>query len=218
MTHTASRILFGVASGIFAVSFFQDTSYIFRDEYQLNWSFYVGMVITLIQSALLALPVFLFGKRVVAVISIVSVYIVQFLFGAIFIIRDLEFLFDYGIGEFSRYWILPMFMIPTYIPDLSFDSLVLESSGYIRLIGITAAIIGLILTFVSARVENQETTTTVKSSEAPIFVAGRNPGKQSSPINATEAMDQVERLGDFLKKGLITQEEFDFKKRQVLGL
>jgi hypothetical protein len=31
-------------------------------------------------------------------------------------------------------------------------------------------------------------------------------------------MDQVERLGDLLKKGLITQEEFDIKKRQILGL
>lgn len=217
MTITASRVLFGVASGIFVVSFFQDTSYIFRDEYQLNWGFYLGMVITLIQSALLALPVFLVGKRVVAVISIVSVYFLQFLFGVMIILRDLEFVFD-SIGQFIVYWVFLMFMIPTYIPELSFDSLVLESSRYMQLIGITAAIIGLILTFVSARVENQETIVSAKSSGAPIFVAGRNSGKQSSPVNATEAMDQVERLGDLLNKGLITQEEFDFKKRQILGL
>ena len=218
MTLTASRVLFIVASAIFAVSFFQDTSYIFRGDYTLDPLFYVGMVTTVIQSALLALPAFLVGKRVVAVISVASVYIVQFLFGAIFIIRDLEFLFDYEVNQFIQYWIFPMFMIRSYIPELSFDSLVFGSSQYIRLIGITAAIIGLILTFVNARVENQESTTTVKSSEAPIFFAGRNPGKQSTPVNATEAMDQVERLGDLLKKGLITQEEFDFKKRQVLGL
>ena len=218
MTLTASRVLFIVASAIFAVSFFQDTSYIYRGEYTLDPFFYVGMVTTVIQSSLLALSAFLVGKRVVAVISIGSVYFLQFLFGVMIILRDLEFVFDYGIGQFIQYWVFPMFMIPSYIPELSFDSLVLESSQYMRLIGITAAIIGLILTFVSARVENQENTTTVKSSEAPIFVAGRNSGKQSSPVNATEAMDQVERLGDFLKRGLITQEEFDFKKRQILGL
>jgi hypothetical protein len=40
----------------------------------------------------------------------------------------------------------------------------------------------------------------------------------SSQVNATEAIEQVERLGDLLKKGLITQEEFDIKKRQILGL
>jgi hypothetical protein len=218
VTPTASRILFGVASGFFAVSFFQDTSYIFRYEYALDWLFYGGMVTTVIQTALLALPVFFVGKRVVAVISIVSVYFVQFLFIAVAILQDLEYIFESGIGDFIRYWVLPMFMVPSYAPYFSFDYLVLDSSAYIRLIGITTAIIGLILTFASARLVNQETVVSEKSSEATIFVAGRNSGKQSSHVNATEAMDQVERLGDFLKRGLITQEEFDFKKRQILGL
>jgi len=218
LTLTASRVLFVVASGIFAVSFFQDTSFIFRDEYQLTWSFYLGMVITLIQSALLALPVFLVGKRVVAVISIVSVYFLQLLFGVIIIVRDLEYLFDFGIRGFFQYWILPMFMIPNFVPDLSFDSLVLESSAYLRLIGIVVAILGAILTFVGAHSRYQEATTTARSSGATIFIAGQNSGKQSSHVNSREEIDQVERLGDLLKKGLITQEEFDFKKRQILGL
>lgn len=219
MTSTVPRVLFGAASGFFLVSFFQDTSFIFRDEYELNWLFYVGMAKTVFQSVLLALPVFLVGKRVIAAISIVSVYFAQFLFGVIAIIRDLEYLFDYGIREFFQYWILPTFMIPSYIPDLSFDSLVLESSGYIRLIGFTAAIIGAILTFVSTRLENQQSTTVGENPSAgQMFVPSRSSSMQSSHVNATAAMDQVERLGDLLKKGLITQEEFDIKKRQILGL
>jgi hypothetical protein len=132
MTPTASRILFGVASGFFAISFFQDTSYIFRYEYALDWLFYGGMVTTVIQSALLALPVFFVGKRVVAVISIVSVYFVQFLFIAVAILQDLEYIFESGIGDFIRYWVLPMFMVPSYAPYFSFDYLVLDSSAYIR--------------------------------------------------------------------------------------
>jgi hypothetical protein len=219
VTPTVPRVLFAAASGFFAVSFIQDSSYIFRDEYVLSWSFYLGMVVTFIQSALLALTVFLVGKRVIAVISIVSVYFVQFLFAVTVAIRDLEYLFDFGIRGFFQYWILPTFMIPNLIPDLSFDSLVLESSAYIRLIGITAAIIGAILTFVSARLENQQSTTVGQNpSTAQMFVPSRSSSMQSSHADSTAAMDQVERLGDLLKKGLITQEEFDIKKRQILGL
>ena len=102
MTPTVPRVLFAAASGFFAVSFIQDSSYIFRDEYVLSWSFYLGMVVTFIQSALLALPVFLVGKRVIAVISIVSVYFVQFLFAVTVAIRDLEYLFDFGIRGFFQ--------------------------------------------------------------------------------------------------------------------
>lgn len=219
MTTTFPRALFAAASGIFAISFIQDTSFIFRDEYELNWLFYVGMGTTLIQIALLALPVFLVGKRVVAAISVMSVYFVQFLFGVLAIIRDLEYLFDFGILGIFQYWILPMLMIPNYIPGTYFESLFLETGSYLRFIGIILAILGAILTFVASRLENQSSTTVGKnSSAANVFVPSRSSSVHSSQVNATEAIDQVERLGDLLKKGLITQEEFDIKKRQILGL
>ena len=174
---------------------------------------------TLIQIALLALPVFLVGKRVVAAISVMSVYFVQFLFGVLAIIRDLEYLFDFGILGIFQYWILPMLMIPNYIPGTYFESLFLETGSYLRFIGIILAILGAILTFVASRLENQSSTTVGKnSSAANVFVPSRSSSVHSSQVNATEAIDQVERLGDLLKKGLITQEEFDIKKRQILGL
>lgn len=219
MTPTVPKVLFAAASGIFAISFIQDTSYVFRDEYQLNWLFYVGMATTVIQIALLVLPVFLVGKRVIAVVSLVSVYFVQFLFGVIAIIRDLEYLFDFGIRGFFQYWILPMFMIPNFIPGAYFESLILETGSYLRFIGIIVAILGAVFTFVTVRLENQQSTTVGQNpSGAQMFVPSRSSGTQSSHGNATAAMDQVERLGDLLKKGLITQEEFDIKKRQILGL
>lgn len=219
MTPTVPKVLFAVASGVFAISFIQDTFYIFRDGYQLNWLFYVGMATTLIQIALLALPVFLVSKRAVAVISIVSVYFLQFLFGILAIIRDLEYLFDFGIRGFFQYWILPMFLIPNYIPGTNLESLFLETGSYLRFIGIVFAILGAILTFVAVRLENQQSTTVGQNpSAAQMFVPSRSSSMHSSQVNATEAIDQVERLGNLLKKGLITQEEFDIKKRQILGL
>jgi hypothetical protein len=219
VTTTFPRALFAAASGIFAISFIQDTSFIFRDEYELNWLFYVGMGTTLIQIALLALPVFLVGKRVVAAISVMSVYFVQFLFGVLAIIRDLEYLFDFGVRGFFQYWILPMLFIPNYIPGTYFESLFLETGSYLRFIGIIFAILGAILTFVAVRLENQKSTTVGQNpSAAQMFVPSRSSSVHSSHGNATEAIDQVERLGDLLKKGLITQEEFETKKRQILGL
>jgi hypothetical protein len=35
---------------------------------------------------------------------------------------------------------------------------------------------------------------------------------------AQGAYGDIEVLGDLLKKGLLTQEEFDLKKREILGL
>jgi hypothetical protein len=35
---------------------------------------------------------------------------------------------------------------------------------------------------------------------------------------AQSAYADIEVLGDLLKKGLLTQEEFDLKKREILGL
>ena len=53
-------------------------------------------------------------------------------------------------------------------------------------------------------------------------------GNRTSPINAHTTPTQVKKaqgaygdievLGDLLKKGLLTQEEFDLKKREILGL
>lgn len=219
MTPSVPKVLFAVASGFFAISFFQDSSYVFRDEYLLNWMFYLGMATTVIQSVLLAVPVFLAGKRVVAVISTVSVYFIQFLFGVVSMIRDFEYFSDFGIRGFFQYWIFPMLFIPNYIPGTNLESLFLETGSYLRFIGIIFAILGAILTFVAARLENQPSTTVGKnSSAANVFVPSRSSIVHSSQVNATEAIDQVERLGDLLKKGLITQEEFDIKKRQILGL
>ena len=40
-----------------------------------------------------------------------------------------------------------------------------------------------------------------------------------TPVKKSQgAYGDIEVLGDLLKKGLLTQEEFDIKKREILGL
>jgi hypothetical protein len=208
-----------VASGIFAISFLQDTSYIFRGEYLLDWSFYLGLATTLIGLAALTLPVFFSGKRVIALIGVLSVYLAEIFFRTIIVLRDLEIIFDSELRVIIQYYLLPFFMIPSYAPELSFNSLILDTSAYFRLVGFIVAIVGAVLTFGGSRLENQQATpVSSRSAGAPVFMSARSAAEHSSNPNSLNGFDQVERLGDLLKKGLITQEEFELKKRQILGL
>jgi hypothetical protein len=54
--------------------------------------------------------------------------------------------------------------------------------------------------------------------EPQLFVPGANPKKMTSAVTTTESIEQVERLGALLSKGLITQDEFEIKKKEILGL
>lgn len=50
--------------------------------------------------------------------------------------------------------------------------------------------------------------------EAPTEAKFVSPG---IPTNASTQIENIDALGDLLKKGLLTQEEFDRKKREILG-
>jgi hypothetical protein len=51
-----------------------------------------------------------------------------------------------------------------------------------------------------------------------LFVPGANPKKVIGAGTTTESIEQVERLGALLSKGLITKDEFEIKKKEILGL
>lgn len=210
MSSTVPRTLFVVALGAFAISHIQDNINIFRIRDELDggfWSMRVPLTLDFLSIVLLALPIFFTGKKAVTVISVMWVYLIELLDKAVLLQRDL-------IDPFSA-----IFMIPTYTLETSFESLILGSAGYLRFVGFIAAIIGTVLTFGGVQQENPRSRSVdLKSSATPIFVAARDSGKQSVNVNTSDAIDQVDRLGDLLNKGLITQKEFDFKKRQILGL
>ena len=56
----------------------------------------------------------------------------------------------------------------------------------------------------------------------PVSIKPTPPQSRIIPKTATgitgDAVEQVEKLGNLLAKGLLTQEEFDNKKKQILGL
>jgi hypothetical protein len=63
---------------------------------------------------------------------------------------------------------------------------------------------------------------TLRASTGPSSISGNTPRvsySQSTQVKKTpNPYSDIEGLGDLLAKGLITQEEFDLKKRQILGL
>jgi hypothetical protein len=199
-----------VAFATFAISHIQYNINLFRIKDELDggfWRYRVPITLSFLRITLLALPIFFTGKKAVAVISVVWVYLIGLPDNLFLLQRDL-------IDPLSAF-----FLIPSYTLELSFKSLILGSGGYLKFIGFIAAIIGTVLTFVGVQQGNPRSTSVgPKLSAAPIFVAARDSDKRSLHTNTLDGIEQVERLGDLLKKGLITQEEFDFKKRQILGL
>lgn len=220
VTPTVPRILFAIASSIFAISFVKYNIYIFRfkDGNHNDYLDYLGPVVSMtLQIIFFALAAIFAGKRVVTVVSVLAVYFIELLLRfPIYLLREG---YNPELREVIQYWVLPIFMIPSYIPELSFESLVFYTSDYFVSIGFYVAIIGVVLTFVGVRQENPRSASVATADEfKPMFVDARDSGKHSIEINTSDGIDQVDRLGDLLKKGLITQEEFDFKKRQILGL
>lgn len=48
--------------------------------------------------------------------------------------------------------------------------------------------------------------------------AAQEPAAPAPVDNSADQMAEIERLGKLKEEGLITQEEFDAKKKQILGL
>ena len=46
----------------------------------------------------------------------------------------------------------------------------------------------------------------------------RQSANSNSVINQISSADELEKFSNLLQKGIITQEEFDLKKKQILGL
>jgi hypothetical protein len=47
---------------------------------------------------------------------------------------------------------------------------------------------------------------------------GASPGAGGAPAGESSYLDELEKLGDLRDKGIITEDEFEAKKKQLLGL
>jgi len=56
------------------------------------------------------------------------------------------------------------------------------------------------------------------SEKAQEFIQNEIPNHSKQPQNGHSELDELEKLSDLKEKGILTQEEFEQKKKQLLGL
>jgi hypothetical protein len=83
-----------------------------------------------------------------------------------------------------------------------------------RIISAVFTILGVILVFLLR--ENAPRSVNQIGSQVPL----NKPAPSTSIASSIsgDAIEQIEKLGDLLAKGLLTQEEFNEKKKQILGI
>lgn len=221
MNQNVVRAFFGAASGLFLVALLQDFYFVMHFDLtsNLTWINYLGYLVSAVQIGLLLIPVFFVDKKLIALLSICGVFFLEILYTICFLIRDLSYLDDLMPSELIRFYILPMLMIPNNAFSLDLDFIRFNSMTYVRALGMIIAIVAAVLSF-KRTTQNQRVNS--EKSSVPgsdrIFIPGGKPAKPTLMGLSNEGLDQIEKLGDLLNKGLITQEEFEIKKRQILGL
>jgi hypothetical protein len=166
--------------------------------------------------ALLVIPIFLHRFRIIGVLSVIVLFLSQFIFH---LVRFFRYFSSAPISETWEFTVLPMFMIPSFDLNLIRYQPLLESSSYTRSIGAVIAIVATVLSLTASKVsEPLQVHSSSEMRQSQLFVPGANPKKVIGAGTTTESIEQVERLGALLSKGLITKDEFEIKKKEILGL
>ena len=110
-------------------------------------------------------------------------------------------------------------MLPDFDPNLIRYNPLLASSSYTRFIAAIIAIVATVLSLKASKVsEPLQVHSSPEMRPPQLFVPGATPKKVTGAGTTTESIEQVERLGALLSKGLITKDEFEIKKKEILGL
>ena len=170
-------------------------SSIFRVIYGYGFS-PISMLVSLISIGILAVAGILSSKKNLLLI-LVGAYFALNLFDALF-------LDWYGYSLLSGF-------ITNFLP-LNYLLGRQVFYEFVQDLHLLVLIAGIVLTFVM---------------KEPVASSGPRPA-QAQPLQRTfqrpssniegDAVVQVQKLGELLKQGLITEEEFQFKKKQILGL
>ena len=209
------RILFGVAAFLMLVSVISFLLFLNRYEYPIDGNVLFTML-GFFHAALLVLPIFLYRVRIIGLLSLIVLFLTQFLYH---IVRFFRYFTETPFSEILDYTVFPMFMIPNF--DLNFIRYepLLASSNYARFIAAIIAIVATILSLMSSKVsEPLQVHSSPEMRPPQLFVPGATPKKVTGVGTTTESIEQVERLGALLSKGLITKDEFEIKKKEILGL
>jgi phosphoglycerol transferase MdoB-like AlkP superfamily enzyme len=209
------RILFGIAAFFMFVSVISFLLFLNWFEIPINGNVLFTML-GFFHVALLVLPIFLYRVRIIGLLSLALLFLTQFLYH---MVRFFRYFSDFPISDILDYTVFPMFMIPNFdLNFIRFDPW-LASSNYTRFIGVIIAIVATVLSLKASKVaEPMQGHVSPEIREPQLFVPGANPKKMTSAVTTTESIEQVERLGALLSKGLITKDEFEIKKKEILGL
>ena len=209
------RILFGIAAFFLLVSVIQYLLFLNRYEIPIDGQVLFTML-GFFHVALLILPIFLYRVRIIGLLSLVVLFLTQFVYH---IVRFFRYFSEASIYEILDYTVLPMFMIPNFDINMIRYNPLLASSNFARFIGAIVAIVATILSLKARKVTKpMQDHRTPEMHQTQLFVPGANPKRATRTTTTTESIEQVERLGALLSKGLITQDEFEIKKKEILGL
>jgi hypothetical protein len=158
-----------------------------------------------VQSGLLILAMVLVKKKLFGILIIgVNAFIalVRFVLDS-----PWSYMEGYPLGWKFRWYINSMMGHQTMGPSWSFTE-------YVKILSAIFTIAGVIIAFSISNNNLPKLT--------PVPIKPTPPQARIIPKTATgitgDAVEQVEKLGNLLAKGLLTQEEFDNKKKQILGL
>lgn len=215
MQFLLTRIFYGLALFFLIISIFlhlniisSGNPYAFSSDFEITFAYFGGMqrlFEIFIQSGVLILAIALAKKKLFAILIVgVNAFI-----ALLHVIQrspwqDLQ---DYPLGfQFEWY-------IKTMIGRLGFD-VGWNLAEFSIILSAILTIAGVIFAF---SISNKNLPISSPASIKPTPLQTRVTPKTPTGITG-DAVEQVEKLGNLLAKGLLTQEEFDSKKKQILGL
>ena len=160
-----------------------------------------------VQSGLLILAMVLVKKKLFGVLIIgVNAFIalVHFVLNS-----PWSYMEGAPLGMQFRWYVKIMMGHQTMAPEFPWSF-----AEYIKILSAILTIAGVIFAF---SISNKNLPISSPASVKPTPPQARIIPKTATGITG-DAVEQVEKLGNLLAKGLLTQEEFDNKKKQILGL
>lgn len=216
MKIAAHRILFGVAALFMLVSAVQYLFFLNRYGIPIDGQQATFVMLDFLHVALLVLPILVYRFRIMGLLSLIVLFLTQFIFH---IIRFFTYFSSAAFNEILDFTVFPMFMIPNFDLDYARYNPLLASSSYTRFIAAIIAIVATVLSLMASKVsEPLQVHSSPEMRQPHLFVPSATPKKVARTGTTTESIEHVERLGALLSKGLITQDEFEIKKKEILGL
>lgn len=208
MNLLVSRVAYGVSLLFLAIS-----NLLFSQTYGLPTPNSLPNILrlfeTLIQVGLLIIAIIMIKNKLFSIlllgvnVLIAVIHMFQFRYG----IQSMIGLSDFGF-QLKGYTKFAM-NYPGWLVEYPW-----APAEIFRIISAVFTILGVLLVFLLR--EKAPKAVSQVGSQVPLIKPA--PSTSSASSITGDAIEQIEKLGDLLAKGLLTQEEFNEKKKQILGI